>query len=60
MTAEFFKGKDGQWYWRLRGRNGRIRADGGEGYKTLLGARRGLRGLIATMNRGYLEKGPKR
>jgi uncharacterized protein YegP (UPF0339 family) len=29
---EFFQGKDGKWYWRAKAPNGRIIADGAEGY----------------------------
>lgn len=33
MKFEIYQGADGQWYWRLVARNGRIVADGCEGYK---------------------------
>lgn len=30
--VEIYKGKDKKWYWRLRSSNGRIVADGSQGY----------------------------
>jgi len=33
MKFEYWKAKDGQWYWHLKARNGRIIAYAGEGYK---------------------------
>jgi uncharacterized protein YegP (UPF0339 family) len=33
MKFEIYQGADGQWYWRLVARNGKIIADGCEGYK---------------------------
>jgi uncharacterized protein YegP (UPF0339 family) len=32
LRVSVFMGADGEWYWRLRARNGRIVAVGGEGY----------------------------
>lgn len=37
---EYFPGKDAQWYWRYRARNGKISATGGEGYVTKSNAKR--------------------
>jgi uncharacterized protein YegP (UPF0339 family) len=37
------------WYWRLRARNGRIVADGGEGYASKRGCRRAINNLINYM-----------
>lgn len=42
-TFEVFRGRNKQWYWRLRASNGRIVADGGESYVTRYGAKRGAR-----------------
>ena len=39
--------KDGLWYWRLRAQNGKIIADGSEGYATRYNARRAAKALIA-------------
>ena len=39
---EVYKGKNGSWYWRLLSRNGRIIADGGQGYTRKEGALKGL------------------
>lgn len=41
-TAEVYQSDD-KWYWRLRGRNGEIVADGAEGYQSASNARRGFR-----------------
>ena len=38
---EYFKGRDGQWYWRLRAKNGKIVCIS-EGYSTLQGALNGI------------------
>lgn len=32
MKATVFKGEDGDWYWHLQDGNGKIVADGSEGY----------------------------
>ena len=41
-SFELFKGKDGQYYWRLRSGNGQIVATGGEGFKDKSGATNGI------------------
>jgi uncharacterized protein YegP (UPF0339 family) len=33
MKFQVYKGKDGKFYWRAKARNGRIIADGAQGYK---------------------------
>ena len=38
---EFFKDRHGEWRWRVRAKNGRIVAHGGEGYSRLANARKG-------------------
>lgn len=38
MHFSFFRNAKLEWCWRLRARNGRIVAIGGEGYKRLAGA----------------------
>lgn len=40
MKVNYFKGKDGLWYWRAVAGNGRIIADGGEGYSRKYNAQR--------------------
>lgn len=42
LGLDFYKGRDGQWYWRWRAQNGKITADGAEGYKSAQGARHGF------------------
>jgi uncharacterized protein YegP (UPF0339 family) len=39
---ELFQGRDDQWRWRLRHRNGNVIADSGEGYTRLHNAKKGL------------------
>ena len=34
IKYQIYKGKDGKYYWRAVARNGRIVADGSEGYST--------------------------
>ena len=41
-----YHGGAGYWYWRIQAKNGRIVADGSEGYKTEAGARAAARRLI--------------
>jgi uncharacterized protein YegP (UPF0339 family) len=42
--VEFFKCRDGgQWYWRLVARNGRVVADGAEGYSSEAKCRQGFK-----------------
>jgi amphi-Trp domain-containing protein len=41
-TFELFEDQGGKWRWRLRHDNGQIIADGGHGYASKQGARRGL------------------
>jgi len=46
------KGKDGKWYWHARAINGKIVADGAEGYATRVGARKGCRRFLDHIVRG--------
>jgi uncharacterized protein YegP (UPF0339 family) len=46
MTVHVHRGKDGQWYWRAVARNGRTRADGGEGYTRRSSAVRAAKGFF--------------
>ena len=52
MVCEVYRGKDAQWYWRLRSANGRIVATGAEGYTRKADAGRAakkfLRGITVT------------
>lgn len=43
----------GMWYWRLRARNGRIIADGSEGYAS----RRGVLRAIQRLNDAFIYSG---
>lgn len=42
MHTEFYKGKDGQHYWRIRSVNGKIVAASSEGFASEHNARRNL------------------
>ncbi|WP_200531786.1 amphi-Trp domain-containing protein [Halorubrum sp. LN27] len=44
---EVYRGRDGEWRWRLRHRNGNIIATGGEGYTRKHNALKGLRSVMA-------------
>jgi hypothetical protein len=51
IRPTFYKDKQGLHRWRLRAKNGRMVAEGGEGYASLEMARKGLHvaaGLLAT------------
>lgn len=43
MHIVIFKGLTGHWYWRLCARNGKVVADGSEGYASKSNARRAAR-----------------
>lgn len=45
MRFQYFQGRDEQWYWHLRARNGRIVADGAEGYSTKSNVKRAIKTL---------------
>jgi len=47
-----FKGADGQWYWHIKARNGRVIATGGEGYTRVQDAHRAVR----TVRRAFLAQ----
>jgi len=42
MHFEVYADGAGEWRWRLKARNGRIIADGAEGYKSKAGAKRAV------------------
>lgn len=41
--VEIFQGQGGGWYWRARAANGKVVADGSEGYSNRSNARRAAR-----------------
>ena len=49
MTFEIYAGNDGWWYWRLKAGNGRIVADGAEGYSSKGSCKR----AVTTFKREY-------
>jgi uncharacterized protein YegP (UPF0339 family) len=50
MRFEVFKSKNKKWYWRLVAQNGRIIADGGQGYATRQNARRAVSNLQSNLD----------
>jgi uncharacterized protein YegP (UPF0339 family) len=50
---EYYKGKNGDWYWRIRARNNRIIADGSEGYKTKAGVRKAMERAWDVINEAW-------
>ena len=46
MTFDFYEDKAGQWRWRLVADNGRIVADGSEGYTREADVKRAVRTVI--------------
>lgn len=50
MRFEVFKGKKWKWYWRLVAQNGRVIADGGQGYSTRQNARRAVTNLQGNLD----------
>ena len=46
-TFELYEDRAGQWRWRLVHDNGNIIADGGQGYRSKRGARRGIESVKA-------------
>ena len=53
--TKIFQGENGDWYWRLRAKNGRIIAIGGEGFKTKWGATRALKTVQKTFAKLEIE-----
>lgn len=48
MKFTLYRDQAGEWRWRLRAKNGRIVAEGGEGYKRYSAMVRTLNGLFET------------
>lgn len=46
MRVEIYQGGSGKWYWHILARNGRIVADGGQGYITKWGCKRAVRKFL--------------
>lgn len=53
MRIEIFQDRAGEWRWRLRAPNGRILADGSEGYSSKPGVRRSVANFVK-----YLREEP--
>ena len=50
MHIEVYKDKRGEWRWRAKARNGKIIADGAEGYKSKRNVLRALTAFSLTLN----------
>lgn len=54
---DIYQDTAGEWRWRLKAANGRIIADGAEGYSSKAGARRAVDTVVDTMLRvAYIEE----
>jgi uncharacterized protein YegP (UPF0339 family) len=49
LNFQIYRGRDGDWYWRAKHKNGNVVADAGEGYSTASNARRAVRRFIGTI-----------
>jgi len=49
MTIEYYKDAAGEYRWSLLAKNGKIVADGAEGYKTLANVKRAITSLLKSM-----------
>lgn len=58
LHVEFFEGRLG-WYWHVQGKNGRIRADGGEAYTRRGDAVRAFRRLAVDVHAMIEALAPK-
>lgn len=59
LKMEVWQGASENWYWRLRARNGKIIADGAEGYKTRAGVKRAARNFLNLILDAELQGGIK-
>lgn len=51
MRIEYYEGINGQWYWRLRIiRNGKIIADGAEGYASKSNVKRAVARIVKAIS----------
>lgn len=56
LYGQPLQGADGLWYWRITNRrNGKIEADGGEGYASAGNCRRAFKKLVARIQAGDIE-----
>jgi len=49
VKHEVYQGSGGNWYWRIRAKNGRIIADGAEGYVSKQNAVRAFKRFLELM-----------
>ena len=49
MRFEYFEGTNKKWYWRLRADNGRVVADGSQGYTYRRGCREAIRRIAGAV-----------
>lgn len=50
-TIQIYRGRNRQWFWRLRAANGKIIADGAEGYARTGNALRAAVGVLTVVRR---------
>ena len=53
MEFEIYKDKARKWRWRLVANNGKIVADGGEGYYSKFNVKRAIKKFIKGINKEY-------
>jgi uncharacterized protein YegP (UPF0339 family) len=47
MKVQIYQGKNKKWYWRVVARNGRIIADGAQGYASKANVKRAFRNFVS-------------
>lgn len=55
MKFEIYQGKDKKWYWRVRADNGKIVADGAQGYANKGSAKRAVKTFRGHMGLKYIS-----
>lgn len=55
MGFEYYQGKDKQWYWRLKARNGQVVAQG-EGYTQRRAVLQGIQAVIRAIKYAEIKK----
>ena len=52
---ELYRDSKREWRWRFRAVNGRIQADGAEGYHTLAGVKKGVHSVIECLSQNTFQ-----
>ena len=58
-TIKPYRGEDFKWYWRMVATNGRVVADGSEGYNSKANCERAIKRIIGASLIAASPKGPK-